>query len=123
MIQIMDRHLKIATYLADLLDTKYKVGKLKFGLDPVLGLIPGLGDLIPALLGLYIVGIGIRMELPNEKVAAMVANLFVDFVLSVIPVVGDVSDFIFKANTKNLEIINDHLKKKDTPEKGRLLAN
>ena len=56
----MQNHLKTASYIADLLDNKFKVLGFRFGIDPLLGLIPGGGDLVSFLLSLYIVWIGVK---------------------------------------------------------------
>ncbi len=103
----MNSHLKIATKLTNLLENQFQIGKYKFGIDPILGLIPGGGDLITAILSFYIVWIGIQMRLPADKIAQMISNIVVDFFLGLIPLLGDVSDFVFKANTKNLKILHD----------------
>jgi hypothetical protein len=108
----MERHLRIARYLANFLDSKYKFGKFRFGLDPIIGFIPGLGDAVPVIIGSYIIYIGIRLELPKEKISEMIGNVVADFFLGTIPIIGDIADFVFKAHTKNLKIIEEHLKKK-----------
>lgn len=92
----------------------------KFGLDPILGLIPGLGDAIPLILGGYIVFVGVKLDLPPEKITKMIGNLVADFFLSSIPVVGDISDLVFKANVKNLNIIKEHLS--DRPREAKYIS-
>jgi hypothetical protein len=103
----MNSHLKTATNLTHILENQFQIGRFKFGLDPILGLIPGGGDLITAILSFYIVWIGIQMHLPGHKITQMISNIVVDFLLGLIPILGDASDFIFKANTKNLKILHD----------------
>lgn len=98
-------HFALAKDLAKLLETQFKIGNLRFGLDAVLGIVPGAGDFVSFLLSLYIVWIGIGLKLPADKVALMLGNIIYDFFLGLVPVLGDLLDITFKANTKNLEII------------------
>jgi hypothetical protein len=73
----------------------------RFGLDPVLGLIPGAGDLISAFVGAYGVWLAGQLGAPSSLIARMLINLFVDTAIGSIPLVGDLFDFAFKANTRN----------------------
>ena len=104
----MNKHLKFAVALSELLDNKFKVGRFSFGIDPLIGWIPGLGDVIGASLSFYLVWIGLQMKLPAPKIARMIGNIFIDLVLGLIPIVGDVSDFFYKANLKNLDILKQY---------------
>lgn len=106
----MREHLKIARFLTDLLDNKFKLGKFGFGLDPFFSLFPFLGGLIPAVLSFYIVWIGVGIKLPPDKISQMVTNIILDFLLGGIPVIGVAADFIFKSNLKNMEILESYLK-------------
>ena len=103
-------HLNTARTIADLLDNKFNFMGFKFGLDPIIGLIPGIGDVFPVVLGAYMVWIGIKEKLPGEKIAEMIRNIIIDTVLGIIPVVGDISDFVFRAYHKNLQILEHHAK-------------
>jgi|SRR3989344_506410 len=103
----MRNHLKTVEFLTKLLESQFKIGPFKFGLDPLIGLIPGGGDLITAIISFYIVWIGVQMKLPTDKIIAMIWNVILDLLLGLIPVIGDITDFIFHANTKNLKIIKE----------------
>jgi Domain of unknown function (DUF4112) len=107
----LDKHIAIASFITENLDNKFQVGRFKFGLDPLFGLVPVLGNIIPALLSFYIVWIGIRMNLPEKKIQEMVRNIILDLLLGLIPVAGNVLDFVFKANVKNMKIINEYREK------------
>jgi hypothetical protein len=107
----VDSHIKIAQSLTDLLENKFGIGKLRIGLDPLVGLIPGVGDVITLGLSLYIVWIGVQLKLPQEKLVEMIRNVVTDFILGVIPFVGDVADFFYKANRMNMKIIEEHTNK------------
>ena len=104
----MKKYIKTATVLSNLLDNKFKVLGIKFGLDPILGLIPGGGDLVSLFLALYIVWIGIKMRLPQDKIARMIANVVLDFGVGLVPILGDIADITFKSNLRNLEILKQH---------------
>lgn len=101
----VDTHVKAAKYLTYLLEDRFKIFGLRFGLDPILGLAPWIGDIISAFLALYIVWIGVQVRVPSDKLAVMLRNIVFDFLIGLIPVVGDVSDFVFRSNSKNLDII------------------
>ena len=76
--------------------------------DPLLGLIlPGVGDLIGSLLGLYLVVIAVRRRMSPVIVARMLLHLALDAALGAIPVIGDIADFAYKANERNLALLVD----------------
>lgn len=104
----MSNHYKSAQFLVELLDTRFKIFHFKFGIDPIIGLIPGIGDLISFLLSLYIVWVAKQMRIPNEKIAIMLENIVLDLILGIIPIIGDATDLVFKANSKNWEILKQH---------------
>ena len=77
-----------------------------FFLDPILGLIiPGGGDILGSLLGIYTVVIAARRKVSPVVIARMLMNLAADALLGFIPIVGDLFDFGFKANQKNVELL------------------
>jgi hypothetical protein len=74
--------------------------------DPLVGLVlPGGGDLLSAGLGLYLVVVALRLQLPRIVVARMLLNLAIDALLGSVPVLGDVFDFAFRANLRNLRLL------------------
>ncbi|MDV2991795.1 MAG: hypothetical protein N4J56_001449 [Chroococcidiopsis sp. SAG 2025] len=83
--------------------------KFRIGLDPILGLIPGAGDFIGTALSAYIVLEAVRLGLPKETLGKMVSNILLESVVGTVPIVGDWFDFAWKANVKNLELIETHL--------------
>ncbi len=109
MTVVMNKHLKTAIYIANLLDNKFKVFNFRFGIDPLLGLIPGGGDLVSLLLSLYLVWIGFKAKIPTAKLIEMIMNTAVDFLVGLVPVLGDVADFTFKLNIRNLNILKQHV--------------
>jgi hypothetical protein len=90
--------------LAWLMDRSIGIGGLRIGLDPIIGLIPGFGDVFGALVSTMIITQAYRAGVPKPTVLRMVANTGIDAALGAIPFVGDLFDFAFKANTRNLEL-------------------
>lgn len=100
-----------ARRLSVLLDGALRIPgtELRIGLDPILGaLLPELGDALTAVLSLALLGVAYRERVPKLVMARMLMNIGLDAVLGAIPVLGDVFDFAFKANQKNLELIERH---------------
>lgn len=93
--------------LATLLDDIFRVPgtNVRFGLDPLLGLVPGLGDLIGGALGLLMVVAAWQRGLPRVTIWRMLVNLTIDSALGSIPLVGDLFDVAWKANRKNLALL------------------
>ncbi len=106
----MDKQLQTARHLAKLLDSQFKVGPIKFGLDPILGLLPGGGDLISLVIALYIVLIGIQLKLPTFQIIRMLINVGLDTLIGAIPIIGDIFDIGYKGNIRNLQIIEKYKK-------------
>lgn len=103
----MNPHLKNARFFAKLLDSQFGIGKFRFGLDSIIGFIPGLGDIVGLCLSTYLVYVGYTMRIPSNRLAQMVANVVLDFVLGTVPLVGDIGDLFFKANMRNLQILEE----------------
>jgi hypothetical protein len=83
--------------------------KQRFGLDPILGLIPGGGDTVSAALSGYIIIEAALMGLPREALMKMVMNLLIDTAVGTVPVLGDVFDVFSKANVRNMQIVESHV--------------
>jgi hypothetical protein len=81
------------------------------GLDVILDLIPGVGDIAGAALGAYIVWEAKNLGMPKWKIARMAGNVGIDFLLGAIPLIGAIPDFFFRSNTMNLKMIRRHLDK------------
>ncbi len=104
-----NHHIKRAEDLVELLENKFKVGPFKFGLDPILGLFPFVGDLIPAIMSLYLVWVAYISKVEHSIILKMVGYIIIDYVVGSIPILGDIIDFFFRAHTKNLEILKKEL--------------
>jgi hypothetical protein len=82
---------------------------IKLGLDPLVGLVPGVGDAVGALVASYIVLEAARFDLPASTLLRMLANVAIDALLGSVPLLGDVFDVAWKANLKNVALIEHHL--------------
>ena len=85
-------------------------------LDPLLGLfVPGVGDVVGSVLGLYVVGVAWRRKLPLVTIARMLLNLGVDALVGAVPIAGDLFDFAWKANRRNVRLLRErHEARHDT---------
>ncbi len=97
----MERDLAVADKLAQWLDSKYSVGGVRFGFDTIIGLLPGVGDGATALLALYPVYLAGRHNLGGWTVFRMLTNVLLDFVIGLVPLLGDAGDLVFKSNRRN----------------------
>lgn len=100
--------------LARLFDTAFNVPgtKLKFGLDPVIGLVPVVGDFTSLAVSSYLIWEARRLGLPKHVLARMVGNVAVDTTIGAIPLLGDAFDLVFRANTRNLRLLEKSLLKR-----------
>lgn len=104
----MNFHFKVASFLAKLLDNQFRIFKWRFGIDPILGFFPIIGDLIPLLISFYLIWIGTKMHIPQGDINKMILNALVDVVLGFIPFVGDLIDFSYKAHERNMKILEKY---------------
>ena len=97
--------------LARLLDTAVGIPgtNIRFGLDSLIGLVPGLGDLAGAAMSGYIVLASARLGAPTPVLVRMVANVAIDAAVGTVPLLGDLFDVGWKANTKNAALLDRHL--------------
>ena len=90
------------------------IGK-RIGWDAVLGLIPGAGDVAGALISGYIVVVAWRLGVPAGAVAKMLANIGIETLVGAVPVLGDFFDMAFKANVRNVALLEKHLDSTENP--------
>jgi hypothetical protein len=95
------------TRLARLLDTALRIPgtRIRFGVDALLGILPGLGDAIGALVGGYIVWVAVRAGAPRLVVGRMLANVAVDAIVGAVPVAGTIFDVAYKSNHRNAQML------------------
>jgi hypothetical protein len=87
---------------------KWAVVLDRYMVDPIVGLLlPGAGDIIGSLLGMYTVSMAFRRKVSPVIIARMLLNLGLDALLGIVPLVGDIVDVGFKANQKNVELLSE----------------
>jgi hypothetical protein len=98
-------------WLGYLLDEQFRIPgtRYRIGLDGLLGLLPGIGDTVGALLSIYVLFEAIQIGVPRTTLLRMVANIALDTVVGAVPVLGDVFDVAWKANKKNVALLNAYL--------------
>ena len=101
---VVDKHLE---RLGWLMDDVFRVPVLgwRFGLDALLGLIPGLGDTSTSIVSFYILAAAVRYRVPKVTLLRMGLNIGLDYVVGSLPLVGDFVDAWWKSNRKNLELL------------------
>ncbi|MGJ3249203.1 MAG: DUF4112 domain-containing protein [Elainellaceae cyanobacterium] len=103
--------LKRIRALGHLLDNAVPIpgSSYRVGLDPLLGLIPGAGDVVSLVLSAYIVIEAARFKLSASTLFRMVLNILLEAVVGTVPLLGDAVDFVWKANAQNLALLETHL--------------
>lgn len=98
--------------LSRLLDSAFVIPgtRYRFGLDALIGLVPGLGDAISAVFSGYIILQASRLGAPQSVVTRMIANVAIDTVIGWVPVLGDLFDVAWKSNLKNMALLENHVR-------------
>jgi hypothetical protein len=99
------KDLERARALANWLDAKFEVGGVRFGLQGIVGLLPIGGDAITTLAGFYPLLVAYRHKLGGDVMTKLIANLAVQFVMGLLPWIGDYADVWFKANLRTLAVL------------------
>ncbi len=96
---------------AGMLDSRFRIPftRIRFGVEPLIGLLPGIGDLAGFGLSLYLVGEAIKLRVGPRLVGKMLGNIAVDFVVGLVPVVGDAFDLVWRANDRNAALLREHI--------------
>lgn len=94
-----------------LMDTAFRIPGTPFriGWDPIIGLIPGLGDLIDTAFSAYLLFLASQFGLPKNVLGWMVFNIGLEAIVGSIPLIGDVFDAFYKSNIRNLALLEQHL--------------
>lgn len=105
------KSLEAITFLSEWMDTKFKIPgtSISFGIDAVLSLIPGLGDIASSAISVGIFAMILRKGVPFTTALKMMFNIVLDSLISAIPILGTLLDIGFKANVRNLNLLEDHL--------------
>lgn len=104
------RELQSVEWISRLMDSQFQIPgtRFRFGLDPLIGLIPGVGDFTGFLISGYMILICARNGASGFLLARMTLNILIDAITGSIPLIGDVFDFAFKANSRNLKLMRQH---------------
>lgn len=107
--------------LAWMLDNQFQIPgtSVRVGLDGILGLIPGIGDTISSGLSLLILAEAVQSHVSRRTLAKMAGNIALDWVIGLVPVAGDVFDIIYKANMRNLALLEADLAARESPGPSR----
>jgi hypothetical protein len=102
--------LKSLERLADLMDSRFVIPgtSIRFGIDSLIGLIPGLGDTVSLAVSAYIIGHARKHNVPSHVRARMIFNAFFDWLIGLIPFIGDIFDVGWKANRRNIALLRRH---------------
>ncbi len=103
--------LKRLQQVSHLLDSAISVpgSKIRIGIDPILGLLPGAGDTLTGLMSVYIVFEAARMGVPAAVLGRMGLNILFDLLTGTVPVLGDLLDVTWKANSQNVALLERHM--------------
>jgi len=104
----MEQKIKAAKVFAKLLDSQFEIGGVRFGIDPILDIIPWFGDIAGALLSLYILHTAWQAQVSKMDLVKMIVNIIIDFIVGWIPILGVIFDVIFKANMRNIKILEKY---------------
>jgi hypothetical protein len=106
------RELERLRNLARLLDSALRIPgtRIRFGLDALIGLVPGIGDAIGALFSAYIIYQAARLGVPRTTLVRMLANVGLDTIVGEIPLLGDLFDVGWKSNIRNLGLLEQHIR-------------
>jgi uncharacterized protein DUF4112 len=104
---------RIAHILDDFI--RIPVLNIRIGLDPILGLVPWAGDTLSALFSLYLIGAAVQYRAPKVVILRMAMNVAFDYLLGIIPFVGDASDFFVKSNRWNMNLLHSCAQERGRP--------
>ncbi|QTN28855.1 DUF4112 domain-containing protein [Rhodoferax sp. AJA081-3] len=118
-----DEHLRDQAALArleryaTLMDARFRVPgtRIRIGLDPIIGLLPGIGDVLGLALSLYVVVEAIRLGVSKRVLFKMLRNVALEALVGVVPVLGDVFDIAFKANLRNAAMLKTYIEDRLQP--------
>ncbi|HLU07746.1 MAG TPA: DUF4112 domain-containing protein [Woeseiaceae bacterium] len=117
MTEVPPRRLKTIAYLMD--ESIRLPGGYRIGWDGIIGLVPGIGDVAGLAVSAYIIAESARLGASKSVLLRMSANAAIDAILGAIPVLGDLFDFTFKANRRNLHLLQSQL---DVPQRTRRVS-
>lgn len=120
----LPRDLVALRRFAQLMDGAFPIPgtRQRFGLDALLGLVPGIGDVVAGLMSTWIIAGALRHRVPALVVGRMVLNIAVDLLFGSVPVAGDLFDFLFDENVRNMRLLEKYRDRRRTPRTGASVA-
>lgn len=112
---VREHLVEVADILGKVLDTTVRIPgtSLYLGLDPLIGLLPGIGDAMANLIGTVILGIAARLRLPRIVLARMSLNLLINGTVGAVPIIGDLFSIWFRSHAKNAALLREAALKPD----------
>ena len=109
--EILEEKIVRLRQLSENLDESFTIPgtNIKFGIDALIGLILGGGDIVGGIFSLYILRTAIKMKLPKSAIRSIIFNIILDTTIGIVPVVGDIFDIFWKSNKRNIKIIAKYL--------------
>ncbi len=104
----INAHIEFARRLTLVMDTRFNVLGVRVGIDPLLDIIPGVGNILAAATSFYLLWIGVQIQVPGHILRRMIWNILADYALGVVPVVGIVFDIFYRANVKNFALLEKY---------------
>ena len=103
-----------------ILDSVFRVPgtNIRFGFDALIGLVPGLGDLVAPVFTVMLLGTGLKMRVPAVVQVRMVLNALIDMLIGLVPVAGDLADVFWKADLRNVALLERHARPGVLPTRG-----
>ena len=119
-----DERLRWVTRVAHLMDSQFQLPgtRFRFGLDPLLGLVPIVGDLSTTVVSVALLLTMLRHGASGAVVVRMALNILIDTVVGAIPILGNVFDFAYKSNERNVALLRRHYAEGQHPGSGRGLV-
>jgi hypothetical protein len=105
----MEKQYRFVSAFVQILDNQFNLFGIRFGLSGLIGFIPSLGDIIDALLSLYLILFAIKIRMPFYRILQMLWNILINLIIGAIPIIGDATYIIRRVNIKNLKIINQYI--------------
>ena len=108
---------------AQLLDSRFRIPgtDIRFGIDPLLSLVPGLGDLSSPIFTIALLGQALYQRVPRVVMLRMLANALIDALIGAVPLAGTIGDIFWRANTANLALVEQHAHRGRPPTRGDYL--
>lgn len=105
-----------------MMDDQFRIPgtRVRFGIDSLIGLLPGIGDAVTTVAGLWLISEAIRLKVPRRVLVRMLVNLGIDSTVGAVPLAGDLFDVYWKSNRRNAELLEktlrDHQRLKRAPK-------